>query len=176
MFEIAVNNEIKLKLINEFFAKEYATIVEENCEYLARWLAWPSFCKTEEDFKAFFKKSLHDYADSKSMVCAIFYRGNIVGNISFNSINYELKVVEIGYWIADKFQGKGIITNSCSFLIDYAFTILRIQKVQISVAEENIASRAVCERLGLKLEGIITNKEKVRNKILNHAVYGIHRK
>jgi ribosomal-protein-serine acetyltransferase len=50
-----------------------------------------------------------------------------------------------------------------------------MQKVQILIATGNLKSRAVCERLGIKLEGIVTNEEKVVDRILDHAIYGIHR-
>ena len=49
-----------------------------------------------------------------------------------------------------------------------------MEKVQIAAADGNAKSRAVCERLGMKLEGIITNRERIGDRILNHAIYGIH--
>lgn len=150
-------------------------LAEENLEYLSEWFAWPRFCKTQEDFKEFVKDSLHKYAEGTSRNCAIKYRSEIVGNSGFNTINSNLKVVEIGYWLGQQYQGHGIVTRVCRYLIDYAFTKLDMEKVQISVAEGNLPSRAVCERLGMQLEGIITHREKIGDKILNHAIYGIHR-
>jgi ribosomal-protein-serine acetyltransferase len=174
MFKKVIDDEIYLYLVNESFTQRYAELVSENNEYLAEWLAWPYLCKKNEDFKKFFKHSLYDYADGKSMNCAIEYYGEIVGNASFNNIDHNLKVAEIGYWLGQKYQGNGIITRVCKFLMDYAFTGLKLEKIQISVAEHNTSSRAVCERLGLKLEGVITNKEIIAGKILNHAICGIH--
>ena len=174
MFKHIIDDEISLHLVSETFTERYVELAEENHEHLGEWLAWPHFCKTQDDFKKFVHNSLHSYADGKSMNCSIKYRGEIVGNISFNSIDHDLKVAEIGYWLAQKYQGNGIVTRVCKFLIDYAFTTLKLEKIQISAAEHNISSRAVCERLGLQLEGIITNQEKIAGKILNHAIYGIH--
>ncbi|MDP6165026.1 MAG: GNAT family N-acetyltransferase [Gammaproteobacteria bacterium] len=175
MFKLTVDDEINLYLVNDSFTGRYVELVEENEEYLAQWLAWPRVCKTQDDFKEFVKDSLHEYAEGKSMNCAVEYRGEIVGNASFNTIQHELKRVEIGYWIGKVYQGKGIISRVCHVLIDYAFKNLEMDKVQIAAAEGNRPSRAVCERLGMKLEGILTHQEKVGDRILNHAVYGIHR-
>ena len=61
-------------------------------------------------------------------------------------------------------------------MINYAFTELSVEKVQISAAEENISSRSVCERLGMTLEGTLSNQEKVGESIYSHAIYGIWRK
>ncbi len=175
MFKLIVDDEINLYLVNEAFTGRYVELAEENKEYLSEWLAWPRFCTTQDDFSEFVKDSLHKYADGRAMRCVIEYHGEIVGNAGFNTINQNLKKVEIGYWIGKRYQGNGIITRVCRYLIDYAFTNLDMEKVQIAAAEGNAPSRAVCERLGLKLEGILTNQEKVGDKILNHAIYGIHR-
>ncbi|SON48472.1 Putative ribosomal N-acetyltransferase YdaF (fragment) [Vibrio tapetis subsp. tapetis] len=107
------------------------------------------------------------------MVCAMIYHDELVGNISFNSIDHNLKVAEIGYWLSEKQQGKGIITRSVSKLINMAFSDLGMDKVQIAAGEGNAPSRAVCERLGMKLEGIITNRENLNGRVINHAIYGL---
>ncbi len=175
MFTSVVDEEINLCLINENFVPRYVRLAKDNFDYLSEWLAWPRNCKTEEDFKSFVKDSLHKYAERSSLVCAIEYKGIIIGTAGYNTIDFELKKVEIGYWIAADVQGKGIVTRVCKHLISYAFSDLKMDKVQISVAVGNVASRAVCDRLGMTTEGIITNEEKVGSRILDHVIYGLHR-
>lgn len=99
----------------------------------------------------------------------------LVGNISFNIINHNLKMVEIGYWLSETYQGNGIITRAVSKLIDVAFSDLAIEKIQISVGTDNLPSRKVCERLGMKLEGIISNSENLNGRIIDHVIYGLSR-
>ena len=176
LFSIIVDKEIRVSLVQESFAPTYAKLVKENFNYLEKWLSWPSSCKSEQDFILFIHKSLHDYANGKSMVCGIWFNDKLVGNASFNTINNELKKVEIGYWIKESAQGNGIITRACKTLIEIAFNELKMQKIQLSAATENLKSRAVCERLGMKLEGIISNAENLNGRIVDHAIYGLHQK
>jgi ribosomal-protein-serine acetyltransferase len=175
MFTVEVEEGLELALVEPRFAPLYLDIVSRQRDYLGEWLAWPSHAENEEFFLNFIKRSLHDYADGKSLVCAMFYQNELVGNISFNSINHELQTVEIGYWLSCNYQGKGIVTRSVSKLIEIAFTELNMQKVQISVAVNNRASRGVCERLGFKQEGILTRAENLNGKVVDHAVYGLSR-
>ena len=174
MFSSKIDNEIKLALVQESFAPMYVELVKENFTYLKQWLTWPPHCQNEQDFASFIRKSLHDYADGKSMVCGIFFNEKLVGNVSFNTINHRLKKVEIGYWLAESVQGNGIMTRVCKKLIEIAFNELEMHKVEISAATENVASRAVCERLGMKLEGIISNSENLNGRIVDHAIYELH--
>ena len=173
MFTVEVDNELVLALAEPSFAKKYFQISSTQQSYLSQWLAWPSHAKSEAFFLTFIKKALIKYAEGKAMSCAVFYKGELVGNVSFNSINHSLKVVEIGYWLSEQHQGNGIITRSVSKLIDIAFSDLGIEKVQISTGTQNIPSRKVCERLGMKLEGKVANREKINGIIIDHAIYGL---
>jgi len=175
MFTITIDDEVKLALIQESFAPHYVELLSTQKEYLSQWLAWPAFCQAEQDFRLFAQRMLHEYADGKSMTCAIVYHDKIVGNCSFNTINHDTKCAEVGYWLSNKHQGKGIVTRVVTKLIDIAFNDLMLEKVQLSAAKDNLASRAVAERCGMILEGIVTNREKIGERILDHAIYGIHK-
>ncbi|HGF7528491.1 TPA: GNAT family N-acetyltransferase, partial [Vibrio cholerae] len=175
MFTLDVDTDLKLALVDPKFAPQYLEIVSREREYLSQWLAWPPHVNSEEFFLSFIKRSLHDYADGKSLVCGMIYKDKLVGNISFNSISYQLKKVEMGYWLSSDYQGKGIVSRSVLKLIDVAFTDLDMEKVQISAATGNQPSRNVCERLGFVLEGTITRAENLNGRIVDHAVYGLDR-
>ncbi|MGB0987571.1 MAG: GNAT family N-acetyltransferase, partial [Pseudoalteromonas spongiae] len=111
MFTLAVDNTLKLALVDAKFATAYFDIVTKQRDYLSRWLIWPSHADSIAFFSKFITRSLIDYANGKSLVCAMIYQGELVGNVSFNSIDHTLKKVEIGYWLSCVFQGKGIVTR-----------------------------------------------------------------
>jgi ribosomal-protein-serine acetyltransferase len=166
MFTVEIDSELKLALVEPSFAQKYLDIISTQREYFSRWLVWPLHAKSEDFFLDFIKKSLIEYAEGKGMVCAIIYKGELVGNISFNTINQNLK-------IGENHQGNGIIAGAVSKLIDVAFFSLGLEKVQISAATDNLPNRKICERLGMKLEGIISNHENLNGRIIDHAIYGL---
>jgi ribosomal-protein-serine acetyltransferase len=175
MFKLDIDDTLSLALVQPSFAAEYLAIISRDRDYLAEWLVWPEHGKNQEFFARFIEQSLHDYALGKSMTCGIVFQGELVGNISFNTINHSLKKVEIGYWLARPQQGKGIVTKAVAKMIEIAFTQLDMEKVQISAAEQNSSSRRVCERLGFTLEGIITRAENLNGRVVDHAIYGLSR-
>lgn len=175
MFTLKIEKDLDLALVEPSFAKSYYEIVVNQRDYLSKWLTWPPHANSEDFFLSFIRKSLHDYADGKSLICAIVFSGRVVGNIGFNTISYKLKKVEIGYWLRRDYQGKGIVTKSVSKFISYAFNELKMEKIQISAAVDNSSSRKICERLGFKLEGVISNNENLNGQIVDHAIYGLNR-
>lgn len=173
MFTRQVTDEIQLALLQPSFAPLYVDLARDHYDYLEEWLMWPSLNRTAADFGGFIERSLTEYACGKSMICGIFYQGELVGTAGFNSINQNLKRAEIGYWIIESVQGIGIVTQVCNHLINIAFNELGVAKVQLSAAEQNSPSRRVAERLGMALEGIVTNAENLNGRIVDHAVYGL---
>ncbi|MDD1780224.1 GNAT family N-acetyltransferase [Enterovibrio sp. ZSDZ35] len=173
MFISQVDEDVALALVQPSFAKSYFSIVKRERDYLAEWLAWPPHADGEAFFSAFIESSLKGYAEGKSMTCAMLYKGEVVGNVSFNVISQSLKKVVIGYWLSKDFQGKGIASRCVTTLTDIAFNQLKLTKIEIAVATGNTPSRRLCERLGFSLEGVITQAENLNGRIVDHAIYGL---
>lgn len=96
MFTRTIDNELSLVLVQPSFARAYWRIVSQQKDYLGEWLPWVTKMDGEAPFVEFAKTMLHKYADGENLTCAIFYHEELVGNISFNTINHGLKKVEIG--------------------------------------------------------------------------------
>ena len=48
-----------------------------------------------------------------------------------------------------------------------------LNKIEISIAEENFRSRALPKKYGFKEEGIIRDAEWLNDKYVNHVLYGL---
>ncbi len=57
---------------------------------------------------------------------------------------------ELGYWVAEEYQGNGYATQACIILIKRAFEDLNIQRIFASYKKENLASKRVLEKLGFE--------------------------
>jgi RimJ/RimL family protein N-acetyltransferase len=57
---------------------------------------------------------------------------------------------ELGYWVAEEYQGQGFATEACKILIKRAFDDLNIKQIFATYKKENIASKRVLEKLGFE--------------------------
>jgi ribosomal-protein-serine acetyltransferase len=105
--------------------------------------------------------------------CGIWFHGVIAGIIGFHSIDWMNKNVEIGYWLGEKFQGRGIVTKTCRTLVDYAFYEYQLNRVQIRCATGNTKSNAIIERLGFIKEGNTRQSEFLYDHYVDLFVYGM---
>ena len=65
------------------------------------------------------------------------------------------------------------MTKVAKALTDYAFTHLKLNKVEIRAAVENKKSRSIPERLGFVYEGTLRQAEWLYDHYVDHAVYGM---
>lgn len=149
MVSIRVTKDIILNELKKADAAQLFSVVDSNRSYLKEWLPWLDFSKTTDDSLQFIKNSLEQRKQNKCLILGIWTKTNIIGTISLVEINLEDKFAEIGYWLAEKEQGKGIVTLSCQALINYAFNNLAIDTIKIRCVSQNAKSLAVLTRLQL---------------------------
>lgn len=173
MFKHIINQKIDMRLLEIRQAEQLFLLVESNREHLRRWLPWLDNTKSVEEIKSFIKRSLEKFSSDNGCHAGIWYEDNLAGVIGIHEINWPNKCASFGYWLGEKFQGKGIMTRACEALINHSFSDLGLNRIEIRCAEENFKSKAIPERLGFTKEGIIRDAEWLYDHYLNYVVYGL---
>jgi ribosomal-protein-serine acetyltransferase len=173
MVLLQVDEEICLKTLEIEDAEILFRLVEDNRSYLREWLPWVDANTTIEESKAFIKSAQEQQELNLGFQCGIWYHHQLSGVIGFHRIDWMNKNAEIGYWLGATFQGNGIMTKSCTSLINYAFHVLELHRVQLRCATENKKSCSVIERLGFMKEGITRETEFLYDHYVDLCMYGI---
>ncbi len=168
-----IDQDTELRLVTEHDAAAIFSLVERNRSYLREWLPWVDYTRSVEDERAFIRSLQEQYQENNGFACGIWYQGQITGTIGYHPIDWPHRKVEIGYWLAANYQGKGLMTNSCKVMINYAFDILKLNKVEIRCAIGNKRSCAIPQRLGFKPEGIIKQGEWLYDHFVDLFLYGM---
>ena len=82
---------------------------------------------------------------------------------------------ELGYWIGQRFWGKGITTKAISWTIDYAWRTLIVDRIYAEVFSSNIGSQRVLEKNGLIEEYRLSDIVIKESKRLDMICYGIRK-
>ena len=78
---------------------------------------------------------------------------NVIGRIKAWDVNPYNGYLQLGYDVDPQQRGKGYMTEAVKAVIGYLMKEAQVNRVFFSVRAENIASRRVCEQVGMKLEG-----------------------
>jgi ribosomal-protein-serine acetyltransferase len=171
MFSFRVGNSHELRLLRTADADELFTLTDNNREYLRTWLPWLDSVTSSVNTRDFIQSTLQQFADNQGFVTAICYEQLIVGVVGYNQIDWQNRIGYIGYWLAEAYQGKGLMTTSCKALIDYGFGVLNLNRLAIACATENKLSRAIPERLGFVHEGTTRDAEWLYDRFVDHEIY-----
>lgn len=146
-------------------------LVEDNRPYLSRWLPWVDKNRTLEDTLAFIMNAQKQHNSGLGYQVGIRWKDELVGVAGFQSWEPRHKCAALGYWLAENAQGRGIMTEVVSKLIDDAFLYLGLHRLEIRVTVDNVRSRAIAKRLGFTQEAILKEAEWLHGQPLDIILF-----
>lgn len=151
---IPVDKEAVLRRLKAGDAKDIFRTIDSQREYLGKWLPFVHFTHSVEDSEAFVQSVLAVPEENMEYVFALMVGGEFAGLFGVKDTDRVNLRTEIGYWMSEPFQGRGIATRATKALCDLAFKDMEMNRVQIKCAVGNTPSSNIPKRLGFKFEGI----------------------
>ena len=124
---------------------------------------------TVNDAHQFIERAMEQKPES---FFAISIKGEAIGSIGFRvKTDVERVSAEIGYWLAEPFWNRGIMTSALKSVTDYAIKTHNLCRVYAVPYEWNHASFRVLEKAGYKLEGRMRKSAIKEDKIIDMLLY-----
>jgi ribosomal-protein-serine acetyltransferase len=134
-------------------------LVDGNRAHLRAWMAWLDGTRVEADVRTWADAERAKAAEGKAVQFVILEGELPAGVVGFNEIDWTHRQVEIGYWLAENRQGRGLMTRAVEALVRVAFDELDLHRVWLRVATDNARSQAIPQRLGFRHEGTLRDAE-----------------
>ena len=77
---------------------------------------------------------------------------------------HNLFILEIGYFVDEKYWGKGVATRALKQLEEFILSNLSLHRIEIRMAKENKASQKIAIKCGYRKEGILHQVLCVENR------------
>ena len=152
-------------------ADELFTVCDTNRKFLREWLPWLDRTRAVSDTRGFIENALRQRDNNQGFQALILVRGKIAGLVGYHRIDWTNRHTSLGYWLAESFQGRGLMTRSCQVLVDHAFAALNLHRIAIACAPGNTRSRAIPQRLGFTFEGVLRANEWLYDHYVDHEIY-----
>jgi len=125
---------------------------------------------TIEDAKNFLERATAK--DEGEKFYCIEIDGSAVGGIGFKpGEDVYRHTAEFGYWLAEEFWGKGIMTEAVTAFVNYCFEDFPLNRIFASAYANNPASARVLEKAGFVLEGRLRKNVIKDGQILDSLLY-----
>ncbi|MFN0071328.1 MAG: GNAT family N-acetyltransferase [Chloroflexota bacterium] len=99
--------------------------------------------------------------------------GRLIGNCGIRSECVDAREATLGYELDPAYWGEGYATEAAMRMLELGFDALGLHRVDAGCIADNTASARVLERLGMRLEGRLREKEHFKEAWHDLLVYAL---
>jgi [ribosomal protein S5]-alanine N-acetyltransferase len=126
-----------------------------NRGWLRRWEATNPAGQGGYDARATIRSLLTNARAGSGLPFVVESNGEFAGQLNVSSISYgSLSSATIGYWVSERFAGRGATPTAVALATDYCFFSLGLHRMEICIRPENEPSLRVVQKLGFRYEGL----------------------
>ena len=124
---------------------------------------------TMQDAQEFLRRTI---SEQPTTLFCIDVDSRAVGGIGIR-VGHDVHrhTAELGYWLGEKFWGRGIMSEAVGAFRDFCFTNFPLRRVYAEPFANNPASARVLEKAGFFFEGRLKNNVIKDGKLLDSLLY-----
>ena len=149
------HGKVELRLVRTRDARTLQQELLSNRSWLQRWEATVPNGTASFDMRVGIRRLLQQYRDGAGYSFVMLYDGEIAGQLNIWGVSRgSLCSATIGYWVSERFAGKGITPTAVALATDASFMEYGLHRMEICIRPENAASLRVVQKLGFRYEGL----------------------
>ncbi|MFI9269610.1 GNAT family N-acetyltransferase [Kitasatospora sp. NPDC052896] len=152
---LAAARPAELRPLEPWQAAEFLAHIDRARPNTDPWIPWASRSTDLDSARV----TLQGYADRQAAdagrIYGIWLDGTLVGGVMFVHFDTVSGNCEIGCWTESAGEGHGLVTAAVRHLVEYALVERGLQRVEWFTSTRNTRSRAVAQRLGMRLDGVL---------------------
>jgi len=149
--------------------------VQESVATVGVWLDWCGNSYGPADADAWIAHASSDWAKAEMFAFAVVdaTSSDYLGGVGLSQIDQDNRSANLGYWVRQSYESRGVGTQAARLAVGYAFELLKLTRIEIVCAAMNRPSRRVAEKTGAHFEGLKSGRLSVHGRALDAAVYTI---
>lgn len=114
--------------------------------------------------------------ENDTFAYAITAEDHVIGSIgAFRQSNIHSWTAELGYYLAEEYWGRGVMSGAIRQLCDTIFQTTDILRIYAEPFSYNVGSRRALEKAGFQYEGLMKNNAVKNGKVVDMALYSLTR-
>lgn len=158
---------------------EWAALREASRAFLSPWEpTWPHDDLTRGAFRRRLKRYAEDLRSDQAYPFFLFRKSDsaLVGGLTLANIRRGVaQAGSLGYWMGQRYAGRGYMTAAVGALLPFAFGALRLHRLEAACIPTNVASIRLLEKTGFAREGFAREYLCINGTWQDHLLYGLLR-
>lgn len=141
---------------------------------VTEFLSWNAHTSIDQT-KSFIEKTIDIDKSNKSFTWGIIDKSNnkLIGVARVFDVSFYNRRLELSYILNPKFQGKGYMLEALKALIDCMIKEYDINRIQARCTTNNISSKIIMEKLGMKFEGKLKDYWILKEVVCDALLYAL---
>lgn len=178
---VLTTERLIMRLGRESDATSIITYFHDNHTHLAESMpALSNDFYTPEYWDRRLSLSWSEWQQDQSLRLFLFDRRTpdvVMGTVSLTQIvRGPLQACYLGYGIASRYEGKGMMTEALRAVIHHAFSSLDLHRIMANYRPSNLRSARLLERLGFVVEGLAKDYLIINGKWCDHVLTSLVRR
>jgi len=154
---------------------EWATLREASRAFLTPWEpTWPADDLGRSAFRRRLRRYAEDQRADSSYAFFLFRKCDhaLAGGLTLANIRRGVaQAGSLGYWTGEPFARRGLMSGAVSALVPFAFSSLRLHRIEAACIPTNAASIRLLERSGFVREGYAREYLCINGMWQDHLLY-----
>jgi ribosomal-protein-alanine N-acetyltransferase len=171
-----ISGEITLRPVSRSDAPAWREIRARNAEWLKPWDATvpPGVDSRPTSYPALVRRLRRMAREGTTLPFALEVEGNFAGQVTVNNIvRGSAQFASLGYWIDQRYAGRGIMARAVAMAIDHCFTAVGLHRIEICIRPENTNSLRIVEKLGLTEVGLAPRFLHIDGAWRDHRIFAL---
>lgn len=131
---------------------------------------------TRSSFRRRLRQYHRDLREDQGYAFLIFGNAEsaLVGGVNLSNVRRGVaQTASLGYWMGTPHTGKGLMTDAVRTAVGFAFTTLRLNRLEAACLPSNVASQRVLEKTGFAREGRARRYLKINGHWQDHDLFAL---
>ncbi len=154
---------------------DWARLRAQSRDFLMPWE--PSWARDELTRSAF-KRRLRRYGEDRYLgrgYAFLVFREHderLVGGCNLSNVRRGVaQMASLGYWVGHSYRRQGFISAAVKAACEFAFSELRLHRIEAACIPDNMPSRGLLENAGFTEEGVARGYLKINGEWRDHVTY-----
>lgn len=137
---------------------------------------WPEDCLTLDFFRRRLIRQDKDRAQGCGAYFLIYHHETqkIIGGFNLNNIQMgAARHASLGYWLDEKYQGQGLMSETLVLIVQYSFNVLKLKRLNAACLIDNQRSVKMLLRAGFEEEGLAKKYFQINGTWQDHKLFGL---
>jgi RimJ/RimL family protein N-acetyltransferase len=162
LFDELRSDRVIVRPYHESNAQDVYEAIAESRDHLRPWMPFADAHQTVEETRDWIIHEMAKWLMRENLTVGVWEASTnrYLGGSGLHPRDWHIGYFEIGYWLRVSATDHGYMTDAVQLMIDYAFTSLAAQRVEIRCDERNTRSAAIPRRLGFIQEAYLRNNTR----------------